>query len=341
MDPFDPNAEFEDLVMDLNDKHRPGSVVSGKARNVLILAWGLFVGRDRATRELRAAIQRHGSRTALARNLSMSRTTLAEFEAHFASVPRAHTQLPKSGKAIRDALDRLSHSDQVGAAGFAAELLREPRLLRSLRSLKGPTPTRLLEAALRATELQHAVDKLRQLLEAGVTEEKRFQDWCDEHSWAFGGAHRLRDSVRRLNADSIVDMLLPDIVGYRDIVELKRPDANVLKYDKSHGTHYWSVDAAKALGQVHKYMDRLHDLARKGLPGHPHVVAYHPRATIVIGRSNTWSPRQVDSLRGLNQRLHGIDVITYDHLLMRAEMVLSLVQSPAPSQESTTTPTKR
>lgn len=330
MDPFDPNAEFEDLVLDLNDKHRPGSVVSGKARNVLIRAWGLFVGRDRAMRELHAAIERNGSRTALARNLCMSRTTLAEFEAHFASVPDAHT-LPKSGKALRDALASLSHSDQVDAAGFAADLLREPRLLQSLRSLQGPNTTRLLEAALRAAELQHAVEKLRQLLESGVTKEKHYQDWCDEHSWAFGSAHRLRDDVRRVNADSIVDLLLPDIVGYRDIVELKRPDANVLKYDKSHKTYYWSADAAKALGQVHKYMDRLHDLAREGLADYPHIVAYHPKATIVIGRSNAWSPRQVDSLRGLNQRLHGIDVITYDHLLMRAEMVLSLVQSPGNS----------
>jgi hypothetical protein len=184
----------------------------------------------------------------------------------------------------------------------------------------------MLEAALRAAELQHAVDELRNLLDSGASDEKLYQDWCDDHSWVFAGAHQRRDHVRGIHDDSIVDLLLPDVVGYRDVVELKRPDAQVLRHDPSHKTYYFSTDVAKALGQVHKYMDRLHEVARAGLVEHPHIVAYHPRATIVIGRSDGWSNRKTETLRGLNQRLHGIDVMTYDHLLTRAETILSTFQ---------------
>lgn len=151
---------------------------------------------------------------------------------------------------------------------------------------------KLLGGALRAYDLSLAVKQLEDFLEGGVSDESRYQDWCEQHSWAFGNAHVLRDDVRRLDQASIVDILLPDLVGYRDILELKRPDHVVLAWDRSHKSHYFSVDASRALGQVHKYLDRLQELARDGLSAAPDIVAYHPHATIVIGRSQAWSKEQ-------------------------------------------------
>lgn len=322
MYPFNPNLEFEQIVLNLNEQHTPGSVTSGKTRNALLFAWALVAGKKRAARELSAALDRHGSRAALARHLRMSPETLRQFTDHVSQLSESYS-LPPTRKAFSTAFGKLSTEEQLSFAKVAAELLGRPELLRRLTSSHGRPATRLLEAALRAAELQHALENLRDLLQSGIADEQTYQDWCDDHSWVFAGAHQVRDDVRRLHDDSIVDLLLPDVVGYRDVVELKRPDAEVLRYDRSHRTHYFARELAKAIGQVHKYLDRLHDLARAGLAAHPHIVAYHPRATIVIGRSKDWKGDKTDALRGLNQRLHGVSVMTYDHLLLRAESILS------------------
>jgi hypothetical protein len=46
----------------------------------------------------------------------------------------------------------------------------------------------------------------------------------------------------------------------------------------------------------------------------------------VIGRSADWSEDQQQGLHGLNARLHSITVMTYDHLLARAEAVLTALE---------------
>jgi len=76
-----------------------------------------------------------------------------------------------------------------------------------------------------------------------------------EHLRGGGHAYVMRDEVRRLDAQNIVDLLLTDLAGFRDVVELKRPDARVLRADPSHGSYFFSSDASRAIGQAHKYMD--------------------------------------------------------------------------------------
>jgi len=121
-------------------------------------------------------------------------------------------------------------------------------------------------------------------------------------------------------------MLLPTVIaGYRDLVELKRPDMDVLRYDRAHRNYYWSADVSRAIGQCHRYLDILHEVAANGLRDHPEIVAYHPRAIIVIGRSNDWQASQLRALHGLNHRLTSVTVMTYDQLLAQGERLLSIV----------------
>jgi hypothetical protein len=120
--------------------------------------------------------------------------------------------------------------------------------------------------------------------------------------------------------------LLPRVLtGHRDLVELKRPDHTVMLYDKGHTSWYWSTETSKAIGQCHQYMDHLHEDAQNGLRGRRDLVAYHPRATIVIGRSTTWDGDAYRGLAGLNQRLNGITVMTYDQLLAQGEELLRVL----------------
>jgi hypothetical protein len=82
--------------------------------------------------------------------------------------------------------------------------------------------------------------------------------------------------------------MLPSVIaGYRDIVELKRPDMRVLFYDDEHKNFYFSADVSKAIGQCHRYLDVLHEVASQGLRDHPEVVAYIIRALLSLSADQT------------------------------------------------------
>jgi hypothetical protein len=101
----------------------------------------------------------------------------------------------------------------------------------------------------------------------------------------------------------------------------------VMYYDQSHRNYYFSADVSKAIGQVHRYLDVLHDEGAGGLQDHPEIVAYHPRGIIVIGRSQGWQSDQRRALHGLNSRLNGITVMTYDHLLAQGERLIEVLSA--------------
>lgn len=229
----------------------------------------------------------------------------------------------------------LSGHDPQELVGALTRILSQPELVAHLASTElAHELTAALRGSIRLSEMRSAVAELRSKLGRGEAGEQTYQEWCEKHCWAFGNAYVVRDEVRSISLGDSLDLLLPNVIaGYRDIVELKRPDKDVLVYDAAHKNHYFSADVSKAIGQCHRYLDILHEAAKDGLLDHKEVVAYHPRATIVIGRSNTWSDEQQRALHGLNRRLHGISVMTYDHLLAQGERLLELM-TPELSQET-------
>jgi hypothetical protein len=217
--------------------------------------------------------------------------------------------------------------DSALVAQAVAALLQERDIVQNL--LNQELSSSLLNAfrgAIRLQELTSALATLRQHLDAGVAEERVYQDWCEKHTWAFGNAYVVRDDVKTISSGDKLDLLLPSVLtGYRDIVELKRPDKEVLVFDQSHGNYYWATDASKAIGQCHRYLDVLHEEAANGLRDHPDIVAYHPRAIIVLGRSAHWPLDKSRCLHGLNSRMNGITVMTYDQLLAQGERLVAVV----------------
>jgi hypothetical protein len=184
-----------------------------------------------------------------------------------------------------------------------------------------------MKGAVRLREMQNAVATLKDLLESGETKEQRYQEWCEQHSWAFGNAYVVNDEVRSISESDNLDLILPTVIsGYRDVVELKRPDMDVLLWDSHHKNHYFGSEVSKALGQCHRYLDVFHEVAASGLRDKPEVVAYHPRAILVIGRSSGWERKKLKALHGLNRRLSGITVMTYDQLLAQGERLVQVLQ---------------
>ncbi len=183
-----------------------------------------------------------------------------------------------------------------------------------------------LKGSIKLKEMRSAVNELRAMLDGGVVDEAPYHEWCEKHSWAFGNAYIHSDQVQAIAVGDKVDLLLASVIsGYRDIIELKRPDKKVLNWDAGHKCYYFSAEVSQAMGQCHRYLDQLSEKAAKGLDDHPEIVAYHPRATIVIGRSNDWTNGHQRTLHGLNSRMPEINVITYDHLLAQAERLLDVL----------------
>lgn len=184
-----------------------------------------------------------------------------------------------------------------------------------------------LKSAVRLKEMRTAIAQLRGYLNANVNDEQTYQVWCEKHTWAFGNAYVIRDDVREISPGDTLDLLLPSAIsGFRDLIELKRPDKTVIRWDEKHRNFYFSSDVSQAIGQCHRYMDVLHEEAANGLRDHPEIFAYHPRATIVIGRSQGWKEKEFRGLHGLNCRLSGISVITYDQLLAQGERLLEMLE---------------
>lgn len=59
---------------------------------------------------------------------------------------------------------------------------------------------------------------------------------------------------------------------------------------------------------------------------HGGVVPLKPRGLIVHGRSNDWTANEWEAFRLLNDELHTVQVITFDHLLKQAERILSVTK---------------
>lgn len=232
----------------------------------------------------------------------------------------------------------LGEHDPAKVASALTKVLSQEDILQHIQDTE--LSTELISAfrgAIRLKEMRSAVTQLRENLDSGKSAESTFQKWCEQHSWAFGNAYVVKDDVREISTGDSIDILLPTVIaGYRDIVELKRPDMPVILYDDDHRNYYFSSDVSKAIGQCHRYLDVLHDVAAKGLRDHPEVVAYHPRAIIIIGRSKNWDEEQLRALHGLNRRLSGVTVMTYDQLLAQGERLIEML-SPKEKSEFTDT----
>lgn len=187
---------------------------------------------------------------------------------------------------------------------------------------------------MKTNEMKEAVQELKSYLEDGGTKEQVYQRWCENYSWVFGSSYLTSDQVRSISASDSIDLLLPSVLsGFRDIVELKRPDMKILLYDESHKNYYFSSDVSKAIGQSKRYIGVFRDAAKNGLMDNKEIIACEPKAIIVIGRLSDWNEEKIQALQELSSELHNISIITYDELLARGERQLAILCEDDPIYE--------
>ena len=236
---------------------------------------------------------------------------------------------------VSDGTAQIGEHDPAAIAAALTKVLSSSEIVNHLADAElSDELIKAFRGAIRLSEMRTAVNQLRTYLDAGEDSERIYQQWCENHSWAFGNAYVLRDEVREISPGDHIDLLLPTVIsGYRDIIELKRPDMSVLLYDEPHRNYFYSADVSRAIGQCHRYLDVLHEVAAQGLRDHPEIVAHHPRAIIVIGRSQNWITEQLKALHGLNSRLAGVTVMTYDQLLAQGERLIEMLSSQSAQEE--------
>src|SRR6266852_4263541 len=75
-----------------------------------------------------------------------------------------------------------------------AEAVKLRDVMRSLADdLEGRVALGAIQTSARMIELHQAVEDREGAMEGGVFEEQFYQEWCENHSWAFGNAYTVRD----------------------------------------------------------------------------------------------------------------------------------------------------
>jgi len=151
--------------------------------------------------------------------------------------------------------------------------------------------------------------------------EKIFQNWIEQNLWIFGIDYIRKHDDRKIALFSEGDLLMESVDGYLDLIELKRPKHELLKFDNSHKCFYPHPDLSQVIGQSLFYLQKLAQY-KSVLQEEYNVKILMPRIKIVAGRNNDFTDEQRDCIRMLNTNLSSIQIITYDDLISYGNLIL-------------------
>ena len=168
------------------------------------------------------------------------------------------------------------------------------------------------------------------LLDPTKKERNYWQPFLEKNRWMFGLSYFVLLDDTRIDLWDTADYLFESEDGFIDIVEIKHPHIE-----------FWQKNTK---GEFERYRDFLqHDKELKGAIVQATNYIFQlekkfadpdwskqnkcetpvkPKCTIIFGRSNNWKIEEKTAFRLLNDSLHGIEIITFDHLHNRASRIL-------------------
>ena len=152
--------------------------------------------------------------------------------------------------------------------------------------------------------------------------EKIFQNWIESNLWVFGIEYIKKHDLRKIALYSEGDLLMESVDGYLDLIELKRPNHVLFKFDDSHKCFFPHSSLSQVIGQSLFYLQKLQDY-KLIIEKDYELKVIMPRVKIIIGRNSNFKDEEKDSLRMLNSNLHSIQIITYDDLVQFGKLILS------------------
>lgn len=184
-----------------------------------------------------------------------------------------------------------------------------------------------LAEGLRQAKRIRAVRQFRAMLDDDLVEH-RWQQWFQENSWVLGSEFVRVLEERSIDTKNISDFLMEAYDGFLDVVEIKRPGGEMQFWAaaRDHGNSVPSSDLTKAITQASRYIYEVEREANsvKFLERMSGVKTVKPRCILLFGRSNAWTEEQAESYRILNASFHNLTILTYDHVLARAERIINM-----------------
>lgn len=177
------------------------------------------------------------------------------------------------------------------------------------------------EGMLQHARIQRGLKELETLVENNETE-KEFQDHLDNHRWFFGSRY-IDKHDRHILGKKEVDFALESLNGYLDIIELKRPQHTVVRYDDDHDMYFPASELTRATAQLQHYMREAQKLESHIVDDHE-VRPLKPRGTVIIGAALDDDERE--GLRIIESHLNNIELMTYTDLVDRGHQMLKFYE---------------
>ncbi|MFL5914157.1 MAG: Shedu anti-phage system protein SduA domain-containing protein [Gaiellaceae bacterium] len=221
------------------------------------------------------------------------------------------TRYAHASRLPRDFESAISHLESQTFVSPADAALVAARLRETLASQE--TAARLLAS------LEAAVDDLKGCLATESANESQLQATLTRYPILFGTQYHSIDPKHRLGAEYEMDYALIQHSGVIDLVEI---ESSTHKLFKQNGDPTAAlVHAEQQVLDWLSWIEDYPDYARRSLPGVARPVGY-----VVIGRSATLDDERNHRLARRNLAFRGsIEILTYDHLLQRAEQLLEVL----------------
>lgn len=180
-----------------------------------------------------------------------------------------------------------------------------------------------------------ALDEFKtSLADPNKKERNYWQPFLEKNRWMFGLSYFVLLDESRIDLWDTADYLFESEDGFIDIAEIKHPHIEFWQKDSSGSYKKYrnfiqhSEELKGAITQATNYIFQVEkkfsdpDWCRKNGCETP----VKPKCTVIFGRSDKWAIEEKTAFRLLNDSLHGIEVITFDHLYNRALKVLNSLE---------------
>ncbi|MEK7121800.1 MAG: Shedu anti-phage system protein SduA domain-containing protein [Patescibacteria group bacterium] len=180
-----------------------------------------------------------------------------------------------------------------------------------------------------------ALDEFKtSLADPNKKERNYWQPFLEKNRWMFGLSYFVLLDESRIDLWDTADYLFESEDGFIDIAEIKHPHIEFWQKDSSGNYKKYrnyiqhSEELKGAITQATNYIFQVEkkfsdpDWCRKNGCETP----VKPKCTVIFGRSDKWAIEEKTAFRLLNDSLHGIEVITFDHLYNRASKVLNSLE---------------
>lgn len=129
---------------------------------------------------------------------------------------------------------------------------------------------------------------------------------------------------------SIADFTFNQGIDNMCIIEIKTPLTSLIEKDKYRENVYTpSSELVSALVQIKEQKDNFlkeyNSIRNKSLDNNIEFRAFDPKCYLIIGSTNNLNKMQIKSLNLFRNELKSIEVITYDELLMKIEILYEIL----------------